>query len=64
MGCTLKPASNFSIALRFARNVKKYGDAFSKSSSRFLQSLTTNKDFPCSIKFVHGSLKIDSANYI
>ena len=35
MGCTLKPASNFSIAHTVCKKVEKYGDAFSKSSSIF-----------------------------
>ena len=32
-----------------------------KFSLRYLCSFTTDKDFPCSIKFLHGILKIVSA---
>ena len=33
MGCTLKPASNFSIAYTVCKKSAKYGDAVLKSSS-------------------------------
>ena len=36
LGCTLKPASNFSIAYAVYKESAKYGNAFSKCSSIYI----------------------------